>query len=154
MNLTERFIMNFYQSINISLPSELSIESITEKLDLEVHFWNFGSAIVERKGTYKIFINNNLNTRQQWQDFGHEMSHFFHDRINKKLLFNCFIDYRETKADYFAYHFCVPTFMLYNLKGVDVYDVMELFNVEFDFALRKLEMYQSKLISRRSSYAL
>lgn len=153
MNLTERFIMNFYQSISISCSSELSIMNIAEKLDLEVHFWNFGSAIAERKGTYKIFINNNLNARQQWQEFGHEMSHFFHDRINKKLLFNCFIDYRETKADYFAYHFCVPTFMLYNLKGVDVYDVMELFNVEFDFALKRLEMYRNKVLGRNMSYA-
>ena len=153
MNLTERFIMNFYQSISISCSSELSIMNIAEKLDLEVHFWNFGSAIAERKGIYKIFINNNLNARQQWQEFGHEMSHYFFDQQDKKLMFSSFIDYRETKADYFAYHFCVPTFMLYNLKGVDVYDVMDLFNVEFDFALRRLEMYSNKVLGRNMSYA-
>ena len=149
MNLTESFVTKFYQSININFPSELSILCIAEKLDLEVHFWNFGSAIAERKGIYKIFINNNLNARQQWQEFGHEMSHYFFDQQDKKLMFSSFIDYRETKADYFAYHFCVPTFMLQQFKEVSVYDVMELFNVEFDFALRRLEMYQSKLITRR-----
>lgn len=35
-----------------------------------------------------------------------------------------------------------------NLKGVDVYDVMQLFNVEFDFALRRLEMYYSKCLAK------
>src|SRR5690606_31095397 len=146
MNRTESFIINFYQSINIKFPSELSILCIAEKLDLEVHFWNFGSAITERKGIYKIFINNNLNARQQWQDFGHEMYHYFFDNSRYDLLKESYAEYGESKADYFAYHFCVPTFMLDNLKEVSVYEVMELFKVEFDFALKRLEMYRNKVL--------
>ena len=148
MNLTERFIMNFYQSISISCSSELSIMNIAEKLDLEVHFWNFGSAIAERKGIYKIFINNNLNARQQWQEFGHEMYHYFYDETNYGILKETYATYGESKADYFAYHFCVPTFMLQEIEGVDVYDVVRLFNVEFNFAYRRLEMYHNKIIER------
>ena len=80
------------------------------------------------------------------------MYHYFYDETNYDLLHENYAEYGESKADYFAYHFCVPTFMLYNLKGVDVYDVMELFNVEFDFALRRLEMYKNKMLERVGIY--
>ncbi len=49
--------------------------------------------------------------------------------------------------------FCAPLLITSNgtyvsyVKGVTVYDVMNLFNVEFDFALRRLEMYKSKILS-------
>lgn len=44
--------------------------------------------------------------------------------------------------------------MLQEIKGVDVYDVVELFNVEFDFALRRLEMYKNKWLSRRKTVCI
>lgn len=153
MKLTESFVTKFYQSININFPSELSILCIAEKLDLEVHFWNFGSAIAQFNGIHKMFINKRLSEQQQWQDFGHEMYHYFFDDTKYDVLKESYAEYGESKADYFAYHFCVPTFMLDNLKEVSVYDVMELFNVEFDFALKRLEMYRNKVLGRNMSYA-
>lgn len=155
MNNTELFIMQFYESISVICPYELSIMHIAEKLNMEVCFWNFGSAIAQFNGIHKMFINKRLSEQQQWQDFGHEMYHYFFDNTRYDLLKESYAEYGESKADYFAYHFCVPTFMLDNLKEVSVYDVIEFFNVEFYFALRRLEMYQSKLMSRRKwSYAL
>lgn len=154
MNNTERFIAQFYQSIGKTQPYQLSIVAISNRLNLNIHYWKYSSAMTQLNGKYRLFINDQLNEQKQWQEFGHEMSHYFRDRGNRFVLRNSFIDYRETKSDYFAYHFCIPTFMLMNLKGFDVYDVMRLFNVEFDFALRRLEMYKHKLINRRSSYVL
>src|SRR5690625_2183486 len=148
MNHTERFIARFYQSINKTQPENLTIECISDKLNIEVCYWHRSSTMSELNGEYMLFINEKLSEQQQWQEFGHEMCHYFRDRSNRNLLFSSFVDYSETKADYFAYHFCVPTFMLCEIKGVDVYDVMNLFNVEFDFALRRLEMYQNKILSR------
>src|SRR5699024_4458359 len=130
-----------------------TIAAITERLNINVHHWPHSSAIATHDNRYYVFINESINEQQQWQDFGHEMSHYFTDHSNSNLLEESFIDYCETKADYFAYHFCVPTFMLQQLKGVDVYKIMNLFNVEFDFAMRRLEMYESKLIERRNKYA-
>src|SRR5690625_3971214 len=137
MNRTEKSIMKFYQSINVNEPLLLSIEIVIEHLNMKLIYWQFSSAISCRNNMYNVFINDNLTMQQQWQEFGHEMSHYFNDRINRRVVNNIFVDYCEVKADYFAYHFCVPTFMLQKIKGVDVYDVMSLFNVEFDFALRR-----------------
>lgn len=148
MNSTEFFIKRLYEAIYINDPYQLCIDKICNRLQLEINYWKFTSAIVELKGKYKVFINENLNLQQQWQDFGHEMKHYFFDGGSQLYLTDQFLGYQETKADYFAYHFCVPTFMLMNIKGVTVNDVMNLFNVEFDFALRRLEMYKNKMIGR------
>src|SRR5690625_4454977 len=132
MNNTERFTTQFYQYINVSRPSELTVSNICERLNVDLHYWEHSSAVAKFNVSYKVFLNKKNNSRQQWQDFGHEMSHYFRDQGNRNVLRESFVDYCETKADYFSYHFCVPTFMLMELKGVTVYDVMNLFNVEFD----------------------
>lgn len=147
MNDTEKLIVKFYQSLNIRVPDGLSITNISNSLNVDVHYWDYSSAIAEVGGVYKVFVDYRLNQQQQWQDFGHEMSHYFGDG-DRNVLRENYVDYRESKADYFSYHFCVPTFMLMKIKGVDVYDVMHLFNVEFDFALRRLEMYRNKILTK------
>lgn len=148
MNRTELFIMMFYQSINKDDPPLLSIERIADNLNIGLMYWPHPSTIACKNDKYNVYINEFINSQQQWQEFGHEMCHYFNDRINRKSVNGSFVNYCEAKADYFAYHFCVPTFMLKNIKGVDVYDVMRLFNVEFDFSLRRLEMYYSKVLSK------
>ena len=147
MNNTETFIAKFYRSIDIIDPLLLSKKLIIDHLNIRLYYWNHSSAIVRRNGKYHLFINESLTTRQQWQDFGHEMYHYFFDETRYDLLYESFGDYGETKADYFSYHFCVPTFMLMQLKEVSVDVITRLFNVEYEFALRRLEMYQGKLMS-------
>lgn len=146
MNMAEFHIKRLYCSINIYDPYQLSIENIANKLNITIHYWEFTSAIAESNGRYRMFINEYLNKQQQWMDFGHEMKHFYCDKENQIYLKEQYVDYMETKADYFAYHFCIPTFMLQELKGVTAYDVMNLFNVEFAFALKRMEMYKNSLI--------
>ncbi len=147
MNKTEALITHFYKSIDLIDVSLLSITTITERLDIMLHYWKYPSSIANYRGKWCVCIDENINDCRQWQSFGHEMGHYFNDETTYALLNESYAAYGETKADYFAYHFCVPTFMLQQLKEVSVYDVMELFNVEFDFAMRRLEMYRSKIIS-------
>lgn len=150
MNQTEKHIMNFYKSINIIDPLLLSVEIVSEYLNMKLYYWKHSSAIATYNNQYIIFLNNQLSMQQQWQEFGHEMYHYFYDETKYDLLNENYAEYGESKADYFAYHFCIPTFMLHQFKEVSVYDVMELFNVEYDFAFRRLEMYESKFIERRN----
>lgn len=153
MNNTERFVKRFYKSIGITDSHQLTIENISQKLRIKIIYWNYTSEIINYRNAYKLFLNENLNEQQQWVDFGHELGHYFCDNEDQSCLPKQYVNYQEYKADYFAYHFCVPTFMLLKIKGVDVYDVMNLFNVEFDFALRRLEMYKNKILERKMTYA-
>lgn len=146
MNQTEKTVMKFYRSINIKSFTELSINNIIERLNINLFFWDENSSIVFYKDKYVVFINNKISKQRQWQEFGHEMYHYLYDETTYNKLKETYANYGETKADYFAYHFCVPTFMLFSIKNVSVYDIMELFNVEFDFALRRLEMYKGKFL--------
>src|SRR5699024_2925755 len=75
------------------------------------------------------------------------MNHYCFDSGSQRFLADTYKQYQEVKADYFAYHFCIPTFMLERLKGVTANDVARIFNVEFDFAIRRLDMYKSNLIT-------
>lgn len=140
-------MQRIYESIDVFKTDQLKLEFISSLLNLNLHYWPYESAIAERNNTISVFINNNQTFQRQWQDFGHEMKHLFFDVGDKKHLKKSFMLYQEVKADYFAYHFCVPTFMLAKLKGVTVYDVMNLFNVEFDFAMRRMEMYMNNVMS-------
>lgn len=148
MNRTEVYIRRFYHSINIYSPYQLDIRNISEKANLSIIHWPYTSEITYYNGTYKIFINENLTKQQQWQDFGHEIGHFLLHDGNQTNMHHLFFNYQECQAEYFSYHFCVPTFMLLELKKVTIYDVMNLFNVEYNFAYTRLEMYRNKFIER------
>lgn len=148
MNRTELYIESLYRRINIYRPYQLTINGIIQHLNLSVIYWKFASEITFYDNTYKVFINESLSAQQQWQDFGHEMYHYCHDHFVYDRLHESYADYGESKADYFAYHFCVPTFMLMQLEEVSVYVIANKFNVEYDFALRRLEMYQNKILEK------
>lgn len=152
MNATEIFVKRFYHSINVIDPLQISMELIVDFLGIRLMYWNYTSVLASYQDRYVVFINESISKQQQWQEFGHEMYHYFYDDTKYDLLNESYAEYGETKADYFAYHFCVPTFMLDNFKEVSVYDVTELFNVEYDFAFRRLEMYKHRLINRRNIY--
>ena len=146
MNNTENYIYHLCKSINILSYDQLSIDSISTVLDIDILYWEYSSELVCFKDKHKMFINVQLTSQEQWQDFGHEMYHYFFDETSYNQLNESYGVYGESKADYFMYHFCVPSFMLQQLKGVTAYDIMNLFNVEFEFALKRLEMYRNNLI--------
>lgn len=148
MNITEIKVMNFYRNIEIINPYQLSISNITEKLNITVATWGHSSEVIKWQGKTKMFLNQSLNGQQRWQEFGHEIKHVFYDVGRQEFLPNTYVYFQECKADHFAYHFCIPTFMLINVNDLSVCNIMNLFNVEYDFALKRLEMYQNKIISK------
>lgn|SRR5690625_2365602 len=148
MDNTDKYIYDLFKRFGIFSHDQLTIGHMSMIFDIKTHYWDEVSSIAIYKDRYKMFINENLNRSRQWQEFGHEMKHYFLDEGDILYLPKIYKIYQESKADYFAYHFCIPTFMLQKLKGVTVYDVMNLFNVEFEFALRRLEMYKNKVFER------
>ena len=154
MNRTERYVKRFYTAIGIVSPSQLNIKEIAAILCLDVRYWEYSSEVARYKNRYKMFINEKQNEMKQWQDFGHEMYHYCHDHVSYDLLHESYSAYGESKADYFAYHFCVPTFMLLQFKEVSIDVIANKFNVEYDFALRRFEMHNNKLMDRRVKHAV
>src|SRR5690625_2027312 len=143
MNDTECYVKHLFESLCVTSPNQLSIHHIAAKLKVKVIYWEYPSALAERRGKFNVFINQELNEQQQWQDFGHEMKHYCFDRGSQIYLKDSFIGYKEIKADYFSYHFCIPTFMLDLFKEVSAYEIARIFNVEPSFALKRMDMYRN-----------
>lgn len=142
MNNIERYIYELYKSIQISHPDQLKIQDIANKLGISVFYGSvnlrFNNVIVLKKSNPQI----------EWQNFGHELCHCLRHVGNQLNMHYLFVELQEYQANHFAYHFCVPTFMLQQLREVTIYEVMNLFNVEYDFAYTRLEMYQNKILSK------
>lgn len=142
----EDYIIELYNNMAISHPEQIEMEKIALNLGIKLHY-----------GTSTYLFGDNIiiqyETRQrQWQLFGHEVCHYLRHYGNQLNMRESFKNLQEWQANYFAYHFCIPTFMLDKLYNYTVTDIMNLFNVEFDFALRRLEMYQNKLYGELNQY--
>lgn len=144
----EDYINDIYKMMNISKPSELNMYFIAQRLGIEIIYrkapFRYGSVIALSYGTIQ----------QRWQTFGHELCHYLVHYGQQLHMHPLFRDLQEYQSNRFAYHFCVPTFMLQQIKEVTVYKIMNLFNVEFDFALHRLEMYKNKFYKGRIYHAL
>lgn len=146
MNRIEKYIYNFYKRISISEPHHLGVHSISERINLPVLYWEFTSEATHYDGRYKMFINQHLPPQQQWQDFGHEICHILRHDGDQNGMVMSFLELQEWQANYFSYHFCVPTFMLVTLEEVTVYEIMTQFNVDFEFASKRLNLLNNKII--------
>ncbi|WP_234448082.1 ImmA/IrrE family metallo-endopeptidase [Virgibacillus salexigens] len=144
----EDYIQDLYKYLRINRPNQLTIDSIAKKLDLNIYYGKFslrfGHDLVIQKST----------KQQEWQVFGHELGHYLRHCGNHYTMNRLFIDLQEYHANHFAYHFCVPTFMLQKTDELSISAIMNLFNVEYDFAVKRLEMYQNKLYKEELNHVL
>ena len=118
----------------------MEVAYLAKRLNLNIYYGRTG-----------LRLDNNIviiksNKQKEWQLFGHEVGHYLRHTGNHLAMHSLFMDMQEYQATHFAYHFCIPTFMLHEISEFSVYNVMNLFNVEYGFASRRLEMYQSKFM--------
>ncbi|GAB4074758.1 hypothetical protein GCM10028778_22610 [Barrientosiimonas marina] len=124
--------------MRITTPQQMSIKRIANSLGINIHY-----------GCVNFIIDNDIVIREttkqrEWQLFGHELGHYLRHAGNQYVMCYLFRDLQEYQADHFAYHFCVPTFMLDNVQPLTVHDVVNLFCVEYQFARQRLDMYQQR----------
>ncbi len=135
----EEFIYKLLTSIGVKSPKDLEMYSIAKKLGIKVTY-------EEKKVFYtenEIILKRSTKA-QEWLDFIHELCHYLRHCGSQLDMHPLFIELQEYQANYFVYHFCVPTFMLEQMDDCSVYNIMNTFNVDFKFASRRLEMWISK----------
>lgn len=136
----EDFINELYRSLAITNPQQLQISYVAKLLKLKIYYGN-----VSLRYENKLVIKKS-NRQREWQLFGHEVGHYLRHSGNHLPMYPLFRDLQEYQANFFAYHFCVPTFMLMQVANISVYEIMNQFNVDYKFASRRLEMYQNKIL--------
>ncbi|MGE6601481.1 ImmA/IrrE family metallo-endopeptidase [Lysinibacillus fusiformis] len=143
---TEDFIWEFYNRMGIKTPQQLEYEAIAMQLGIQLYYWKDTSQALFMKEHKYIFLNEQLTEQQHWQDFCHELAHILLHSGHQGHMSPLFREYQENKANNFMYHACIPSFMLEELEQSDtsaltVQHVQQLFNVEYDFAAKRLEQY-------------
>ncbi|OMC83324.1 ImmA/IrrE family metallo-endopeptidase [Viridibacillus sp. FSL H8-0123] len=146
----EDFVKSFYARLHIHQPTDLNMLQIANELNIQVFYWPNGSQALFFDQIGYIFLNNELSPQQQWQDFTHELCHVLLHCGDQMHLHPLFLEYQEHKAQNFAFHAAIPTFMLDELYEIhkyrlSVWMIQEVFNVEENFAKKRLFQYSEKL---------
>jgi len=148
----EKSIQKLYFFLGIDTSDQIDKINIAEKLKVELCYFDRKSQAISINNKNYIFLNKHLSRQQRWQDFAHELCHILRHagyQYNMPLLFR---ELQEWQADSFMYHFCVPTFMLKEMElpqhiNEATWFVAETFNVETEFARKRLEMWMNKRTS-------
>ncbi len=143
----ENYIKELYTSLSISSPKQLDIKVIAKKLDIKLSY-----GISTFRDGNDIMLQRSTRQRE-WQLFGHELCHYLRHCGHQLNMHRLFVDLQENQANYFAYHFCVPTFMLRNFEFSSYYDraihqIAHSFNVTTKFAKTRLDMYENKQLQK------
>lgn len=141
----EDYIYALYTSIGVKSPNDLDMKFIAKQLGVDIIYrqrtFRFDNEIVLVKST----------KRKEWIEFGHEICHYLRHAGSQLNMGPMFRELQEWQADYFAYHFCVPTFMLLDFDfpkytGQAIQQIADSFNVTLEFARTRFNMYKSKHI--------
>lgn len=145
----EDFIEQLYAGLSIRQSGQLNKYLIAERLNIGIYLTSNDSEAFYWDSRYYIFINRNLDSRQRWQEFGHELCHVLRHGGHQGRMPPPLRELQEWQADNFMYHFCVPTFMLQRIRlppdrRAAAVLIAETFNVEYQFAAIRLDRYVNK----------
>lgn len=142
----EDYIKTMLNRIGIYQPCQLSIDNIYPQLNLSIYYIPYTSMAIAGD----VFLDNRNNESIQWQDFGHELCHALWHAGDQAMIPFSMREYQEWKAENFAQHLCIPTFMLDRLN-LPAYEsdvtrmIMEVFGVTHSFAEKRLRQYMTNL---------
>lgn len=146
----EEFTQKVYENIEIYDPTALNPYTIADSLNIGLYPIASSSQAVQYGNRKYIFLNNTLSSAKQFEEFGHELGHLLLHTDQQHISPN-YRAYQEWRADLFALHFCIPTFMLLDLHTNDFNHVhiSKLFNVTLPFAEKRLSIHQQRLLNCR-----
>jgi len=159
ISTVEEEVISIYHSLNIFHPTQIChddlIEIISTRFNIKVYYFDETSEANNLGDIFRIFLNEHQTKQKIWQDFAHELAHILGHEGYQWCMHNPFREYQELQAEQFAYHFCIPTFMLNNLELPQlrceaVGLIATVFNVEHTFANERLE----KWLKNREAYYL
>ncbi|MCK0470408.1 ImmA/IrrE family metallo-endopeptidase [Halalkalibacter sp. APA_J-10(15)] len=147
----EDTIEKLYNQLGINSPDNFNMDEIALILGISLHFQAFNSQLVTFRGKTSININSEQSPQEMWEDFGHELCHYLIQYGKQTHMAELFLKFQEYKADHFALHFCVPTFMLEQVelpaeRNQAIALIAAKFNVTIPFAKKRLERYEQQLI--------
>lgn len=143
----EDSIQKLYWKIGIKEPKH-PIEDIATRIGISIYYQKIP---LSTEGV--IFIDPSLSVEQQREVFTHELGHVLHHVGVQLSMPEDFRHMQEAKAQNFALHFAVPTFMLLKLnipkyRNQAINLIAETFGVTYYFADERLLHYERQITSK------
>jgi len=159
MTNLEESIRALYLQLGISSVDRLNPETVASGLGIWLHYAPVSSRALDRSGLQTIILDSRLTKEEQWEEFGHELCHLLLHAGNQLRLSEDAIRFQEHKADNFAYHFCVPTFLLQEFHlppqlSEAAAILASAFGVTASFARERLKRYYRRLLNAEFSQAV
>ncbi|MDH5160385.1 ImmA/IrrE family metallo-endopeptidase [Heyndrickxia oleronia] len=153
----EDYIKKLYSFLSIDNPSNIDMKDIASRLKIKLNFWDEKSEATYIGGKFYIWLNKLLPKQEIWEEFGHELCHVLTHEGHQSYMDTEFLHYQEIKAENFALHFCVPTFMLLKYEVVNYHNikdgipfVTQTFNVTEKFAKKRLNHFRNQIQQAKS----
>lgn len=143
----EDFVIDIYCLYKLERISTYSLQKLADILEVDLVMNSPKNHIVQDV----IFIESGSNEEER-EAFSHELGHYFRHAGKQKKSSISFRNLTEWQADQFAYHFCIPTFFLFedNLpfcREEATKIIMKNYGVTFAFASKRLDMFEQKQIA-------
>lgn len=144
MTNLEKIVKQIYDRIGVD-ETDVPIDEIANRLGISLFYYDVSFSV-----NGSIFIDRRLTKRKQKEVFSHELCHCLYHVGNQLDMPDLYRQYQENKADNFAMHFSVPTFMLQkinfsNNRYVAAAEISDIFCVTKELAFKRLEHYQNQL---------
>lgn len=146
MTSLEKTVESIYNRVGIDEPN-IPVDEIARKLGIELFYG---------KKTFRIdniiCLDSKLSKEKIKEVFSHELCHCLYHVGNQLDMYELYRQYQEFKADNFAMHFCIPTFMLQKTiipkqKYHAATFLADLFCVTNEFAFNRIEHYERQLFA-------
>lgn len=144
----EEYVEQLYMQMGFSAPGDMSIERVSQQLGIAVIHSSFTSRAMFYGGKPMINLNRTLSPSEELETFSHELFHILKETGNQVNTPVMLREMRESKANNFALHFCIPTFMLAGINWPERNSnnyIAELFHVTVPFAEKRLMLYECRL---------
>ncbi|PAF15919.1 hypothetical protein CHH51_18090 [Terribacillus saccharophilus] len=153
----EEDVKSIYKKLGFKDPADIDMMEVARYFDVWIHLWPGESKNSNILGFKSIYINQDLNYRQMWTTFAHELRHALVHTGNQNKMHYLFREYQELDANRFMYHFCMPTFMLLQIDPLPtfketVFYLANLFKVDYRFAEKRYIDFLNKKRAQLFAY--
>ena len=150
MTALEEFLEVIYSRIGIIEPHQITVEEISHRLNVWVHYANVRSRALESvAGMYSMFLDSRTPSKDQHLEFLHELCHLLRHAGNQTVLPELFTQAQEHEANLFVMYAAIPFSMFAKLsipdqRGEAINYIAHNFQVTHEFAEQRLDQIQRR----------
>ncbi|CAI6069242.1 ImmA/IrrE family metallo-endopeptidase [Cohnella sp. JJ-181] len=145
----EQWIEALWSRAGIVSPDQLTIEEVSDRLDVWVHYMSESSKALEWMGIRSVLIDLRLTAERQWEDYLHELCHILRHAGNQTVMPRSFLEHQEAEAKRFVLYAAMPYSMVRELqlpsaRGEAVQLLAARFRVTCELADVRLDQFQRR----------